>query len=219
MPRTDSEVEVLGRANSISPLRYGPEARPPGFHHHAVASSATAVKAPPIPWARIPMMSVVWALATTADRATKERTEAKEPRTDTTDQETLRMSLSLAVSSMSFVALCALEWRRAAIGETRLALSDEYSCGDDRGPQTFLVSDGGLRDVLRADDLVREPVDLFLLVPALVGIELQAERRGEHLGSEFFGVVAGDVFALPEAVMFGQVAVQLAVARDRHADG
>ena len=92
-PRTDSEVEVWGRANSISPLRNGPAARPPGFHHHAVASSATAVKAPPIPWARIPMTSVVWALAT-EDTDTKKRTEAKEPRIDTTDRETLRMPLA-----------------------------------------------------------------------------------------------------------------------------
>ena len=32
---------------------------PAGFHHDAVASSATAVKAPPIPWARTPIASVV----------------------------------------------------------------------------------------------------------------------------------------------------------------
>ena len=72
----------------------------------------------------------------------------------------------------------------------------------------FLVADGGLGHVLRADDLVREAVDLFLLVPALVGIELEAERRREHLGGELLGVVPGDVFALAEAVVLGQVPVE-----------
>src|SRR5205814_9111074 len=72
------------------------------------------------------------------------------------------------------------------------------SGGDDGRPQSLLVADGRLRDVLRADDLIREPVHFLLLVPALVGIELEAERRGEHFRGELLGVVARDVFARSE---------------------
>src|SRR5438105_3990929 len=73
--------------------------------------------------------------------------------------------------------------------------------------------------VLRSDDLIRQPVDFLLFVPALVRIELEAERRRQHFGSELLGVIARDVLALAEAVVLGQVAVQVAVTRDCHADG
>src|SRR5262249_53377727 len=98
-------------------------------------------------------------------------------------------------------------------------LADEHGGGDDRRPQALLVAYGGLGDVLGADDLVREPVDLFFFVPALVGIEFEAPRGREPFGGELLGVVAGDVLALAEAVMLRQIAVQLFVAGDGHADG
>ena len=63
------------------------------------------------------------------------------------------------------------------------------------------------------------PIDLFLFVPALVGIEIEPERRGEHLRRELLGVVPGDILALAEAVVLREVPVQLAVTRDGHADG
>src|SRR6476659_10163275 len=81
--------------------------------------------------------------------------------------------------------------------------------GDDSGPETLLVSDGRLRHVLGADDLVRQAINLFLLVPALVGIELEAQRRGQHLGGQLLGVIARNIFALTETVVFRQVAVQI----------
>jgi hypothetical protein len=40
---------------------------PAGFHQLAVASSATATNAPPMPWARVPTSSKVCALAGRAD--------------------------------------------------------------------------------------------------------------------------------------------------------
>src|SRR4051812_25433662 len=83
--------------------------------------------------------------------------------------------------------------------ETRLP--DEDCCGHDRRPETFLVADRRLRHVLSADDLVRETIDFLFFVPALVGIEFEAEGRREHFGREFFGIVAGDVLALAKAVM------------------
>src|SRR5215470_8596107 len=93
-------------------------------------------------------------------------------------------------------------------------LTDEDGGGDDGGPEAFLVANGGLRDVLRSHDLVRELIDLFLFVPALVWIELESERRRQHLRGELFGVVAGDVFALAKAVVFGEVAVEIAITRN-----
>jgi hypothetical protein len=40
---------------------YGPVARPPGFHHVAVLSAATATNAPPMPSARLPTLSTICA--------------------------------------------------------------------------------------------------------------------------------------------------------------
>src|SRR6266849_9624866 len=78
------------------------------------------------------------------------------------------------------------------------ALADEDRGRDDGRPEALLVSDGGLGDVLRADDLVGQPVDFLLFVPALIRVELEAKRGGEHFGGELLGVVAGDVLALAE---------------------
>src|SRR3954463_7234048 len=98
--------------------------------------------------------------------------------------------------------------------ETRLP--DENRCGHDRRPETFFVADRRLRHVLSADDLVREAIDFLFFVPALVRIEFEAERRGEHFGGELLGVIAGDVLTLAEAVMLRQVSIELPVARNRH---
>src|SRR5437762_6043133 len=103
--------------------------------------------------------------------------------------------------------------------ETENWLADEDGGGDDGGPQRFLIAHRGLRDVLSAHNLVREPVNFLVLVPALVRVELEAQRGGQHLGRQLFRVVAGRVFVLAEAVMLGEVAVQFIVARDGDADG
>src|SRR5256885_4295638 len=96
--------------------------------------------------------------------------------------------------------------------------ADEHGGCNDCRPQTLLVADGSLRDVLRTDDLIRQLVYLFLFVPALVRIEFQSERRREHFGGKFLGIVAGDVFALAEAVMLRQIAVEIPIAWDGNAD-
>src|SRR5439155_23993637 len=169
---------------SMIMLKYAPAASPAGFHHAAVASSATAVNAPPIPCARMPTASLVCAPAPIAHTTTT------------------AAAIAARTSHIFF-----------------MGSADEDRRRHHRTPQTLLVADCGLRDVLRANDLIGEPIHFLLLVPALVRIEFEAERRREHLGGELFGVVAGDVLALAEAVMLGQISVQLAVARDRHADG
>src|SRR5882672_145567 len=165
-------------------LKYAPAARPPGFHHAAVASSATAVKAPPIPCARIPTASLICAGARTADTTTR------------------AAAMAARTNHMFF-----------------MGSADEDRRRHHRRPEALLIPDCGLGDVLRADDLIGEPVHFLLLVPALVRIEFETERRREHLGGELFGVFASDVLTLAEAVVLGQIAVQLAIPRDRDADG
>src|SRR4051812_30411565 len=79
---------------------------PAGFHHDAVASSATAVNAPAIPWARTPTTSAGCAVAgETEDRKATKNTKTKH----TKGREALRMPLTLVPSSASFETLCALE--------------------------------------------------------------------------------------------------------------
>jgi len=99
-----------------------------------------------------------------------------------------------------------------------LALTDQHGGSHDCSPQPFLIPDGRLRDVLRADNLIGEAVHFFFLVPALVGIELESQRRGQHLGRQFFGVIPGSFFVLAKAVVLGQIAVQLRIAGNGDAD-
>ena len=73
------------------------------------------------------------------------------------------------------------------------------------GPEPVLVANSRLGHVLRPHDLVREPVDLLLFVPALVWIKIEAQRRGQHLGGQFLGVVARRLLVFAETVMLGQV--------------
>src|SRR5258708_33445851 len=84
---------------------------PAGFHHDAVASSATAVKAPPIPLARTPTTSAGWPLAREPEdpKETKD-TEAK-ARRHTEGREALNMPLTLVLYSVSFETLCVLAVR------------------------------------------------------------------------------------------------------------
>ena len=62
----------------------------------------------------------------------------------------------------------------ATFGPDAARLSDEDGRGYHGGPQPVLVANRRLGHVLSPHDLVRETVDLFLLVPALVGIKLKA---------------------------------------------
>src|SRR5947209_797018 len=92
----ESDVFVSGRSTSSNALKNAPPARPAGFHHDAVASSATAVKAPPIPWARTPITSVVCADAAGVRKPDRRATNDADARNDTAPRETLSMSPSLA---------------------------------------------------------------------------------------------------------------------------
>src|SRR5436190_4199728 len=60
-------------------LKVCPLARPAGFHQVAVASSATATNAPPIPCARVPTSSYICAAA--GDAHTITTAAASRPRT------------------------------------------------------------------------------------------------------------------------------------------
>src|SRR6185436_7142256 len=112
----------------------------------------TATNAPAIPCARMPMPSKLCARAS----------EGKPARSaHTTDTKVLAIRLYLSVL-----------WLRVG-RRVGLALTDEHRRRNDGGPPALFVADGGLRDVLGADDLIGQPVDFFFLVPALVGVELE----------------------------------------------
>src|ERR1019366_4419683 len=96
---------------------------------------------------------------------------------------------------------------------------DQYRSRDHRRPASTLVAHGALRYVSGAHNLVRQAIDLFFLVPRLVGVELHIERGGNHLGGKLFGVVSGDVVSLAEGVMLAQIAISTAVSRNRHSNG
>jgi hypothetical protein len=72
-----------------------------------------------------------------------------------------------------------------------------------------------LRDVHRADDFVGHAIDLLLLVPRFVGIEIHVERCSQHFGRKLFGVVASDVVGLAKGMVLAQVAVGAAVRGNR----
>ena len=112
---------------------------------------------------------------------------------------------SVAGSGTGFGARWA-ELARARLGGR--GASGEHDRRSENGrPLAVLVPDGGLGDVHGADDLVRDAVDFFLLVPTLVRIELHVERGGQHLGGEFFAVFTGLFVGLAEGVMLGEITI------------
>ena len=50
------------------------------------------------------------------------------------------------------------------------------------------------------------------------GSKLHVERRGQHLGGQFFGVFAGLLLGFAKTVMLAQVAVGVAVGRNGYAN-
>ena len=62
-------------------------------------------------------------------------------------------------------------------------------------------------------DHVGDLPDLALLVPRAVGVELDAQDGGEHLGGEVLGVVGGELGRLAVGVVLGEVSEGVAVAR------
>ena len=99
-----------------------------------------------------------------------------------------------------------------------LVVEEQDRGGDGGGPGSALCADCGLRDVGSLNNLVGDAVYLLLLIPTLVGVKVDVEGGGEHLGGELFGVVAGLVFGLAEAVVLGEVAVGAFVSGYSDAD-
>jgi len=97
-------------------------------------------------------------------------------------------------------------------------VEDKDGSGDGGGPEAALVADRGLGDVAGAHDFVGDAIDLLLFVPALVGVEVDVERGGEHFSGEFFSVFAGLVLGFAEAVMLAEVTVGVLVSGDGDAD-
>src|SRR5262249_33079490 len=86
-----------GRSYSTSAFRYAPPARPAGFHQLADASSATAVKAPPIPCARMPKESAAWAPAGADDTTSSEAVRNERNRTEARNGRGVRIRTYLSV--------------------------------------------------------------------------------------------------------------------------
>src|SRR5215467_4643648 len=97
-------------------------------------------------------------------------------------------------------------------------LEDEDPQRHYRRPEAFGMPLGALYDVPRLQDGLLHSEDLVALVPGLLRIEVDAERRGEHGGGEVLGVVTGLLRGLAITVVLGQVAVLLLVGRAREAD-
>src|SRR5215472_746155 len=84
-------------------------------------------------------------------------------------------------------------------------VKDEDGSGDNGRPQAAFVTHGRLGNVRGAHDLVGDAINFLLLIPRPIGIELHVQRGRQHLGGEFFGVVAGGVFGFAERMVFAQV--------------
>src|SRR5713226_7381331 len=94
------------------------------------------------------------------------------------------------------------------IGHEKLVVFANENCSPENGsPQAALVSDRGLRDVQRADDFIRNAIDLFFFVPRQIWIEFHVQSSREHFRRELFRIFAGDFFALAEGMMLREVAV------------
>src|SRR3954452_7633505 len=77
-PLIRSSGRRRGWSYSMIALKNEPVASPAGFHQAAVASSATAVNAPAMPCARVPINSLVCALAPPAQPSTKDTEVTKD---------------------------------------------------------------------------------------------------------------------------------------------
>src|SRR3954447_17128605 len=77
-PLIRSSGRRRGWSYSMIALKNEPVASPAGFHQAAVASSATAVNAPAMPCARVPIRSLVCALAAPAQPSTKDTEVTKD---------------------------------------------------------------------------------------------------------------------------------------------
>jgi len=99
-----------------------------------------------------------------------------------------------------------------------LLFKNQHRSRNRGGPQPTLVAYSGLSDVAGTHDLVRDAVDLLLLVPTGIRIEFDVKGGCEHLGGQFLGVFAGLILGLAKTVVFAQVAVCVLVRRYRHAD-
>jgi len=78
--------------------------------------------------------------------------------------------------------------------------------------------DSGLGYVARTDDLAADLEDLFLLVPAFIHVEIDAECGREHGGGEVLGVIPRLLLRLTECVVLADVAVGRLVCGYRAAD-
>src|SRR5579863_10089372 len=97
-------------------------------------------------------------------------------------------------------------------------VENQHSRSNDGAPQPTLIPNRRLSDVRRTNDLIRNPINLFLLVPRAVRIELHVERRSQHLRRELLGILARRVVRLAKRMVLAEVTVSVAVSRNGHAN-
>src|SRR5260370_29167291 len=97
-------------------------------------------------------------------------------------------------------------------------MEKQYGWGDARCPQGALCTNSRLRDVGSAHDFVGDSVDLLLFIPRAVGVKVNVQGSGQHLGSQLFGVVTGLIVGFTKRMVFAEISVGAAVSGKSHPD-
>src|SRR3990172_2585485 len=102
--------------------------------------------------------------------------------------------------------------RNAADGLFTKPSKQEHGGGNNR--RIPILDNRRLGYIGGPDDLIADPVDLFLLIPPLVFIKLYTQGRGEHGRGKVFCIVSGDLVSLTVGVVLTQVAVGVFICGD-----
>src|SRR5262245_41071519 len=96
----------------------------------------------------------------------------------------------------------------------RLPSGNQKNGSRDRArPMMVRAAFGGGGDRRAVDDQAAELVELLALVPRGLGIEIEAEGRGQHRRSEVFGLFAARLRGHPIPVQLRDVSVHVRIRR------
>src|SRR5512134_2785371 len=145
------------------------------------------------------------ARATAARAASTPRSDAPVPgSTNRRSRMPVRWTIHSSVVSIRCMSSALVTTRRGsalpvprifAPRTASLVRSENQDGGRDDG-RHLVPHDRRLGDVERPIDLAADLPHLFLLVPALLFVELDAQRGGEHRGGDVLRIIPGDLFGL-----------------------
>ncbi len=118
---------------------------------------------------------------------------------------------AIRAASFQLVSLAA-----APLGQ--ILQRDKHRQSDDSGPFPGL-SNRRLRDIQSPHDFSGHLEDLLSFLPGDVRIELDAQRCGQHLRGEVFGVLTRLLVGFAVSMVFGEIAIGPAIRRNRQPDG